>query len=65
MSGLDNIVGVGKAGPVVQVGSVVGIIDLDLALLGQLKGQQVRWEVVLGLGLVEVFLVKSITSNLS
>ncbi len=48
---------------VVKVGSVVGVINLNLALLGQLKGQQVRWEVILGLGLVEVFLVKRITSN--
>ncbi len=46
-----------------KVGSVVGVINLNLALLGQLKGQQVRWEVILGLGLVEVFLVKRITSN--
>ena len=48
-----------------QVGSVVEIIDLDLTFLGQLKRQQVHWEVELGLGLVEVLLVESITSNSS
>ncbi len=63
MSGLDNITGVGQAGPVVQVGSVVGIIDLDLVLLGQLKRYHVHWKVEFSLGLVEVLLVKRITSN--
>ncbi len=48
-----------------QVGSVVGIIDLDLALLGQLKREQVRWEVELGFGFVKIFLVEKITSNLA
>ncbi len=63
LPGLDDIIGVGQAGPVVKVGSVVGIINLDLTFLGQLNRQQVHWEVELGLGLVEVLLVKSITSN--
>ncbi len=65
LSGLDDVIGVGQAGPVVKVGSVVGIIDLDLALLGQLKREQVRWEVELSLGFVKIFLVEKITSNLA
>ena len=46
-----------------QLGSVVEIVDLFLALLGQLNIKHVYREVELGLGLVEVLLVKSITSN--
>ena len=46
-----------------QHGSVVEIVDLFLALLGQLNIKHVYREVELGLGLFEVLLVKSITSN--
>ena len=46
-----------------QVSSVVEVVDLDLAFLGQLNGQHVHWEVELGLGLVEVLLIQGITSN--
>ena len=46
-----------------QLGSVVEIVDLFLALLGQLNIKHVYREVELGLGLFEVLLVKSITSN--
>ena len=61
VSGVDNIIGVGQAGPVVQAGDVVGMVDLDLVFLGQFKGHHVYWQIELGLGLVEVLLVKSIT----
>ena len=63
--GMDDITGVWQTGPVVQFGSVVEVIDLDLVLLAQLKGHHVQWEVELGFGLVEVLLVQSITGNLS
>ncbi len=63
-AGLDDIVGVWHTGPLVQAGSVVVIIDLDLAFLGQFKLQHVHWQVELGLGLVEVLLVQGITGNL-
>ena len=63
LPGLDYIGGVRKAGPVVQACPVVEVIDLDLAFLGQLNCQHVHWEVELGLGLVEILLVKGITSN--
>lgn len=48
-----------------QGSSVVEIINLDLALLGQLKTEHIYREMELGLGLVEVLLVESVTSNLS
>lgn len=47
-----------------QMSSVVEIVDLDLAFLGQFKIQHVDWQIELGLGLVEVFLVQGITGNL-
>ena len=53
-----------QASPVVQTGPVGVIVDLDLALLGQLKGYHVHRKIELSLGMVEVLLVKSITSNL-
>ncbi|KAF3843599.1 hypothetical protein F7725_002448 [Dissostichus mawsoni] len=62
--GLAHITGVGQAGPVVQAGDVVGVVDLDLAFLGQLDTQHVHWQIELGLGLVEVLLVQSVTGNL-
>ena len=62
-SGVDNISGVGQAGPVVQAGDVVGMVDLDLVLLGQFKGHHVDWQIELGLGFVEVLFVQSITGN--
>ena len=64
VSSLDNITGVGQAGPVMKASPVGVIVDLDLALLGQLKGHHVHRKIELCLGLVEVLLVKSITSNL-
>ena len=64
LPGLDDIGGVGQAGPVVQTGDVVGMVDLDLVLLGQFKGHHVNWQVELGLGLVEVLLVQEITGDL-
>ena len=64
LPGLDDITGVWQTGPVVQASPVVEIIDLHLAFLGQFNGQHVHWEVELGLGLVEVLLVQSITGNL-
>jgi hypothetical protein len=64
MSGMDNISGVWQTGPVVQVSSVVEVVDLDLVLLAQLKGHHVQWKMELGLGLMEVLLVQSITGNL-
>ena len=62
-SGLHNVVGVWQASPVVQTGDVVGVVDLDLVLLGQYKRQHVHWQVELGLGLVEVLLVQNVTGN--
>ena len=47
-----------------QASSVVEVVNLDLAFLGQLNGQHVHWKVELGLGLVEVLLVQGITSIL-
>ena len=61
VSGMNDITGVWQAGPVVQAGDVVGMVDLDLVLFGQFKGHHVYWQIELGLGLVEVLLVKSIT----
>ena len=49
LPGLDYIGGVRQAGPVVQAGDVVGMVDLDLVLLGQFKGHHVYWQVELGL----------------
>ena len=46
-----------------QASSVVGIVNLYLVLLGQLKGHHVHWKVELSLGLVEVLLIEGITSN--
>ena len=62
---LDDITRVGQAGPVVQHGSVVEIVDLFLALLGQLNIKHVYREVELGLGLFKVLLVEIVTSNLN
>ncbi len=64
LAGLDDIILVWQTGPVVQAGSVVVIVDLDLTLLGKFKLQHVDWKLELGLGLVEVLLVQSITGNL-
>lgn len=64
MSGMDDITGVWQTGPVVQTSYIFGMVDLDLVLLGQLKGYHVQWEMELGLGLMEVLLVQSITGNL-
>ena len=64
MSGQDHISGVWQASPVVQTGDVVGMVDLNLVLLGQFKGDHVHWQVELGLGHVEVLLVQGITGNL-
>lgn len=44
--------------------SVVEVIHLLLAFLGQLNCQHVHRQVVLGLGLVEVFLIDVVTGNL-
>ena len=63
LSGMYNITGIWKTGPVVQAGDVVGMVDLDLVLPGQHKGHHVHWKVELGLGLVEVLLIEGITSN--
>ena len=49
LPGVDNISGVGQAGPVVQAGDVVGMVDLDLVLLGQFKGHHVDWQIELSL----------------
>ena len=64
LPGLDHVIGVWQAGPVVQLGSVVGVICLELTFLGQFNCQHVHWKVELGLGLVEVLLVQDITGNL-
>ena len=63
-AGLDDIILVRHTSPLVQMSSVVEIIDLDLAFFGQFKIQHVHWQVELGLGLVEVLLVQGITGNL-
>jgi len=47
----------------VQASPVVEVVDLDLALLGQLEVQHVRRQVELGLGLVEVLLVEGVTGD--
>ena len=62
--GLDHIGRVRQAGPLVQMGSVVEVIDLDLAFLGMLKTQHVHRQVEPGLGLVEVLLVDVVTRDL-
>ena len=49
VSGVNDISGVGQAGPVVQAGDVVGMVDLDLVLLGQFKGHHVDWQIELSL----------------
>ena len=64
MSGQHNISGVRQASPAVQAVDVVGMVDLNLVLLGQFESQHVHWKVELGLGLVEVLLVQGITGNL-
>ena len=64
MSGQSDIIGVWQTSPVVETSDVVGVVDLNLVLLGQFKGQHVHWQVELGLGLVEVLLVQGITGNL-
>jgi len=64
LPGLDHIGGVRQAGPVVQVSPVVEVVDLLLALLGQLEVQHVHRQVELGLGLVEVLLVEGVTGDL-
>ena len=46
-----------------QVSPVVEVVDLDLAFLGQFNIQHVHGQVELGLGLVEVLLVQSVTGN--
>jgi len=63
--GLDHVIGVRETSPVVQMSSVVEIVHLLLAFLGQLEVQHVHWQVELGLGLVEVLLVQSITGDLA
>ena len=63
-AGLDDVILVWQARPLVEARSVVVIIDLNLAFLGQFKLQHVHWQVELGLGLVEVLLVQGITGNL-
>jgi len=65
LPGLDHVTGVRQTGPLVQAGDVVGVVDLDLALLGQFNTQHVHWQVELGLGLVEVLLVEDVTGDLS
>lgn len=44
--------------------SVVKVIHLLLAFLGKFNCQHVDWQVVLGLGLVEVLLVDVVTGDL-
>ena len=61
LPGLNNIAGVWQAGPVVQLGSVVGVICLVLTFLGQFKLQHVHWQVELGLDLVVILLVGVVT----
>ena len=63
VSSLDNITGVGQAGPVMKASPVGCIIDLFLILFSQLKGHHVHRKIELCLGLVEVLLVKIITGN--
>lgn len=63
MSGLDHISGVRQTRPVVEASDVVGVVDLDLVLLGQLKGHHVHRQVELGLGLVEVLLVQGVAGD--
>ncbi len=43
--------------------SVVEVVHLLLAFLGQFNCQHVDWQVVLGLGLVEVFFIDVVTGN--
>lgn len=46
-----------------EVSSVVEVIHLLLAFLGKLNCQHVYWQVELGLGLVEVFLIDVVTGD--
>lgn len=63
LPGLHHIIRVWQASPLVQVGSVVEVIDLDLTFLGQLNSQHVDWQVELGLSLVEVLLIDVVTGD--
>ena len=60
----DDIIGVWQTSPVVETSDVVGVVDLDLVLLGKFKGHHVYWQVELGLGQVEVLLVQGVTGDL-
>lgn len=63
LSGLHHIIRVWQTSPLVQVGSVVEVIDLDLTFLGQLNSQHVDWQVELGLSLLEVLLIDVVTGD--
>ena len=54
---VNHISVVWHAGPVVQTGPVGDFLHVALGCLGQLKGNHVHRQFVLGLGLVEVLLV--------
>lgn len=45
------------------MGSVVEVVHLLLAFLGQFNCQHVDWQVELGLGLVEVFFIDVVTGD--
>ena len=55
---MNHISVVRHAGPVVQTGPVGDFLHVALGCLGQVKGNHVYGQFVLGLGLVEVLLVQ-------
>lgn len=57
LSGPDGVLLLWMARPLVQVGAVEDITQHVLATLSYLVGDDVRWEVDFGLGLVVVLLV--------
>lgn len=58
LAGADCILLFGVACPVVQVGAIQNIAQHVLALLSHLVGNDVSWDVVLGLGFIVGLLVK-------
>lgn len=64
LPGLNHIIGVRQACPLVQVSSVVEVVHLLLAFLSQFDRQHVYWEVVLGFGLVIFLFIFIVTGNI-
>lgn len=63
MPGMNDIVLVGEADPLVQVMPVIGVAHQGLPMLGCHDGHHVHWQVALGLQLGKVLLVLSFTLN--